>query len=95
MNPLLGTLEEGIKRDRDYYRSDMVDYFWVMGEDGELKCQDCPEEERSINEDEDERGKIIINEDGVDIDLKDGADSFKMKIDEDGVQIKAGDKNDN
>ncbi|MEM9076180.1 MAG: PspC domain-containing protein [Bacteroidota bacterium] len=91
----VGHIGRGIKRDRDYYRSDMVDYFWVMGEDGELKCQDCPQEERSINEEDNEGGKIIINEDGVDIDLKDGTDSFKMKIDEDGVQIKAGDKNDN
>ncbi|MEM8847469.1 MAG: hypothetical protein AAGD17_10240, partial [Bacteroidota bacterium] len=92
----LGHIGRGIKRDRDYYRNDMVDYLWIMGEDGELKCQGCPvEEEQDSEEDEDESGKIIINEDGVDINLKDGADSFKMKIDEDGVQIKAGDKNDN
>ena len=92
----LGHIGRGIKRDRDYYRNDMVDYLWIMGEDGELKCQGCPEEEeQESDEDEDGNGKIIINEDGVDINLKDGADSFKMKIDEDGVQIKAGDKNDN
>ena len=49
----------------------------------------------NIEEEEDENGKIIINGDGVDIDLKDGSDSFQMKIDEDGVQIKAGEKSDN
>jgi hypothetical protein len=36
-----------------------------------------------------EDGHIIINEDGVDIDLKDSGDTFRMKIDEKGVQIKA------
>ncbi|WP_435622826.1 PspC domain-containing protein [Flagellimonas sp.] len=88
-----GHVGRGIKNDQNYYRSGVVDHLWIMGEDGELKCQDCPEDE-SVDEDE-EGGKIIIDGDGVDIDIKDNSDSFKMKIDEDGIQIKAGEKNDN
>jgi len=69
------------------------DHIWIMGADGELKCQDCPDE---IPEDEDDHNDnhIIINEDGVDIDIKDNGDSFEMKIDENGIEIKANDEED-
>ncbi|MDC6365137.1 MULTISPECIES: PspC domain-containing protein [Flavobacteriaceae] len=86
----------GISNDRDYYRSGIAGHTWQMGEDGELKCLNCPEEvlEEEVEEQED-GGKIIINEDGVNIDVKDNNDSFEMKIDENGIKIKAGDNNDN
>ena len=87
-----GHVGRGIKNNRDYYRNDIIDHTWEMGEDGELKCLDCPEEKKSYD---DEGGRIIINEDGVDIDIKDNSDSFKMKIDEEGIQIDAGEKGDN
>ncbi|WP_222984545.1 PspC domain-containing protein [Flagellimonas meishanensis] len=90
-----GYVGRGISNDRDYYRSNMVGYTWVMGDDGELKCLDCPEEEEEQTDEEEEGGKIIINEDGVNIDVKDRKDSFKMRIDQDGVEIKAGEKNNN
>ena len=74
--------------DRDLYRSDIVDYTWVMQDNGELKCLDCPEDLGRDSWDDDE-GRIIIDEDGLDIDIKDNnGDSFEMKIDEDGVKIK-------
>ncbi len=83
------------KNDRDYYRSGIAEHTWVMGEDGELKCHECPieEDEQDGNDDDDGNGKIIINKDGIDIDINDEQDSFEMKIDEDGVQIKAEEKN--
>ena len=75
------------------YRGSMIGHTWMMGEDGELKCLDCPElEEMDTDE---EGGKIIINEDGVDIDIQDIGEGFQVKIDEDGVKIQAGNKNDN
>ncbi|MER3376587.1 MAG: PspC domain-containing protein [Allomuricauda sp.] len=86
-----GYLGRGIDNDKEYYRSGIVGYVWIMGNDGELKCQDCPEDPEE-NEEE-EGGKIIINEDGVDINLKDRGDSFEMKINEDGIKVKAGEKN--
>ncbi len=73
--------------DRDLYRSEIVDYSWQMQDDGELSCLNCPE--GMDRDSEDENGRIIINEDGVDIDIKDNdGDSFEMKIDENGVKIK-------
>ncbi len=73
--------------DKNINRCDIDDYIWKMGKDGELKCQDCPETmDRDRNDDE--KNKIIINEDGIDINIQDGGDSFEMKIDEDGVKIK-------
>ncbi|MEO1545224.1 MAG: PspC domain-containing protein [Bacteroidota bacterium] len=88
-----GHIGRGIANDRDLYRGSMIGHTWMMGEDGELKCLDCPElEEMDTDE---EGGKIIINEDGVDIDIQDNDEGFQMKIDEDGVKIQAGNKNDN
>jgi len=37
----------------------------------------------------DQNNKIIIDENGVDIDIKGDGDNFKLKIDEKGVQINA------
>jgi len=78
--------------DKDIYRSDIVDYQWLMKDNGVLQCLDCPENMKQ-EDDEDENGRIIINEDGVDIDIKDNGDSFKMKIDENGLKIKTNDNN--
>jgi hypothetical protein len=58
----------------------------MMNNNGELICNDCPETEEI---EEDQNNKIIIDENGVDIDIKGDGDNFKLKIDEKGVQIKA------
>ena len=74
--------------DRDIDSLD--EYLWKMGDDGVLVCQDCP-----INMDEDDtENRIRINEGGIDIYINhaDG-ESFEMKIDDDGVRIKAQDNN--
>nr|WP_297785603.1 PspC domain-containing protein [uncultured Allomuricauda sp.] len=82
----------GIKNDQGYYRTGLVDHYWLMDDDGELNCLDCPEDD---DDDSDGNGKIIINEDGIDIDIKDNQDSFEMKINEDGVKVKATEKSNN
>ena len=85
-----GHIGRSTKNDRDYYRSSIADHTWLMDDEGELKCKNCPDEEvEDWNNDDDENGKIIINEDGVDINISDEQDSFEMKIDKDGVEIKA------
>ncbi len=79
--------------DTDRASDDLEGFLWKMGEDGELKCQECPIETDFDDDDEDE-GRIIINEDGIKININDeGGDSFKMKLDEDGINIKARDEN--
>lgn len=72
--------------DRDLEGCDLQDFIWKMGADGELKCQGCPEVQ---NTDNPEKNKIIINKDGVDIDIKEDGESFKLKIDQNGVKINA------
>ena len=65
-----------------------------MEENGKIRCLNCPDNlQRNSAWERDENGHIIIDEDGVDIDLKDNGDSFKMKIDENGLRIKANDDN--
>ncbi len=81
-----GSIGRGTKNDRDYYRSEIVEYLWNMGEDGELKCQDCPE--RNLDDyDDDGEGNIIINEDGIDIKINDRDERGKIIINEDGIDI--------
>ncbi|MBT8314940.1 MAG: PspC domain-containing protein [Maribacter sp.] len=90
-NETVRCIRMGSRNDRDMGRCEVPDHIWIMGGDGELKCQDCPE---IMEEDNDgENGHIIINKEGIDIDIKDNGDSFEMKINEDGVKIKADDKN--
>jgi phage shock protein PspC (stress-responsive transcriptional regulator) len=83
----------GIDNDQGYYRSGIAGQYWLMDDDGELQCLDCPEDDD--DEDSNGKGKIIINEDGIDIDIKDDQDSFEMKINEDGVKVKANEKSNN
>lgn len=77
------------KNDKDYYRRKIVDYQWVMGSDGELKCLNCPDDPESWDDENEEENSVIINGEGIDINIEDGAESLKVKIDEDGVEIKA------
>lgn len=77
----------GIDNDQGFYRSGMAGQHWLMDDKGELECLDCPEDENE--EESDGNGKIIINENGIDINLQDDQDSFEMKINEDGVKVKA------
>lgn len=78
--------------DQDMDGCQITEYRWEMGSNGKLICQNCPDNKSDGKND---KGKIIINKDGVDIDIRDGGDSFKMKIDGQGVQIKANEKTNN
>ncbi len=74
------------RTDRDLYRKDIANYRWRMGADGALSCLDCPEQLPATDWGDGD-GHIIIDENGVDIDLKDADDGIQVKIDEDGVRI--------
>ncbi len=79
--------------DKDLYRSEIVDYLWSMEDNGQLKCLDCPEE-MDEDDSDDADGRIIIDENGVDINIEENGDSFKMKVDKDGLEIKAEENDD-
>ncbi len=83
----------GINNDQGFYRSGMAGQYWLMDDDGELQCLDCLED--NDDDDSEGNGKIIINEDGIDIDIKNNQDSFEMKINEDGVKVKSREKSNN
>lgn len=80
-----------IRAQTDRAIDELDGYIWKMGDDGVLKCQECPEEE--LDDDDDENNHIRIDEDGIDIDIQDNGESFKMKIGEDGIDIEANDEN--
>ena len=82
-----------IRAETDRAINSLEDYSRLMHANGELACQDCPEEVEEDDEDNDNR--IRINEEGIDININDeDGESFKMKIDENGVKIKAKDNDD-
>ncbi|MFS4491380.1 PspC domain-containing protein [Maribacter sp. 2308TA10-17] len=80
-----------LRTETDRAINNLADFLWKMNKNGVQECQDCPEEIEEEEEEGKENNKIIINEDGIDIDIKDGEESFKMKIGEDGIDIKAKD----
>ena len=74
-----------------YYRTNLIEHYWKMGEDGELKCLDCPLEEIKNKNSDNEKvdNHVKIDKDGIDINVKDdNGDEFKMKIDDEGIKIK-------
>ena len=75
--------------DQDMYRKRTINYTWQMQADGTLGCLNCPEE--NPEDVESGNGRIIIDKEGVDIDLKDETDSFRMKIDEEGIRVRTND----
>ncbi|MEB8329524.1 PspC domain-containing protein [Flavobacteriaceae bacterium KMM 6897] len=80
----------GTANDKEIYRNDMFNYTWKMNSNGILECLDCPENmDEQMNENH--NGHIIIDENGVDIDIKDKNDKIRVKINEKGVQIHADD----
>jgi len=72
--------------DRNLGGCDLQDFVWKVGPKGELECQGCPDIKQT---DTSEKNKIIINEDGVDIDIQENGESFTLKINQDGVNLKA------
>ncbi len=79
------------RNNQGVYGRSVSNYVWKMGVDGELKCQECPEPEE--NEYDDDNSHIIIDEEGIDVNLRDGDESLKLKVDEDGVEIQSNSNN--
>ncbi|MET6991694.1 PspC domain-containing protein [Sediminicola arcticus] len=80
----------GTENDKEVYRSDMFNYTWKMNSNGILQCLNCPDDmDDEMNKNQ--SGHIIIDENGVDIDIKDKNDKIRVKINEKGVQIKSDD----
>jgi hypothetical protein len=74
----------GTRNNRDLYRGDLSDHIWKMDGEGILECLDCSEE---MDRDKNKDGHIIIDENGVDININDNHENIKVKIDENGVRI--------
>lgn len=69
----------------DYYRSDIVEHSWKMGEDGELECLDCTEDSGETE------NELRVDEEGVRINLQHQEDSFRLEVNEEGVRVKVED----
>ncbi len=70
-----------IKNVQDLYDADMVQHYFKMDTDG-LNCTDCQTTKKTgdVN--------LKINKEGVKLFIKDGKDSVKVKLDENGIEVK-------
>lgn len=59
-------------------------YVWKMAENGELQCQNCPDDMDSYEESE---NRIKINGKGIDININGTSEGGKIKINENGIDI--------
>lgn len=71
----------------------IAEHYWKMKDDT-LECLDCENDDENKDQEEKEKdsssNKIQIDAKGIDINVKDNnGDSFKMKVDESGVEIKS------
>ncbi len=71
------------KNDRDLEGCDLKDFIWKMGDDGELKCQECPELEKEdgvkLNSKQNETegaNENNINRESVNVDVQKERDSI-------------------
>ncbi len=72
------------KNDHNLNGCDLQKYSWKMSSNGELKCLDCPEHEAEFKNDND---KVIINSEGINININENGENNKIKIDKNGVDI--------
>ena len=75
--------------DQDMDGCDFGDHLWKMNHTGELVCQDCPDKVSDTYEEV--KNRFIMNKQGINIDVKDKNDSFTMKLDSNGLELKAND----
>ncbi|MCV6630879.1 MAG: PspC domain-containing protein [Flavobacteriaceae bacterium] len=80
-----------IPNNMDYSYWEMDAYNWKLNEKGILECLDCeesPVDQEETELEEEKENRIRIDKDGVDIKVKkNNGEDFKMKIDQDGVEI--------
>lgn len=82
-----GNIGRNTDNNQNFYRSSIVNHNWKMGNDGELKCLDCTDEDE---DDDNESDKIRIDENGIDIKVRDeDGDKLEIQLNEDGVKIES------
>lgn len=72
----------------DMYRRDMPEHYFKMTDQG-LECLDCKDDDRSTEEDEEEKDgvKLNLDKDGIEIKVSDDGEKAEIKVDENGVRI--------
>ncbi|NNC70128.1 MAG: hypothetical protein HKN90_04815, partial [Flavobacteriaceae bacterium] len=72
----------------DMYRRDLPEHYFKMTENG-LECLDCPEDDFSSDNEEDETDgvKVNVDENGLEIKINDNGEKAEIKVDENGLRI--------
>ena len=70
-----------VKNKQNIYDADMANHYFLMGSEG-FDCVDCDTPEV------DNDAILKINKEGLKLSIKDGKDKVKVKIDEEGIEVK-------
>ena len=78
-----------VKNKQNIYDSDMANHYYYMSSEG-FECTDCEavDEENDNDRFDDEGVNLDINKKGVKLSIKDGKEQVKVKIDEDGIEVR-------
>ncbi|RKR07919.1 phage shock protein C (PspC) family protein [Maribacter vaceletii] len=68
--------------DHDMNGCELTKYSWKIAKDNQLVCLDCPKEKER-----EEENKVIINENGIKINVNENGENNKILINEDGIDI--------
>ncbi len=78
-----------VKNKQNIYDSDMANHYYYMSSEG-FECTDCEAVDKETDEDrfDSEGVNLDINKKGVKLSIKDGKEQVKVKIDEDGIEVR-------
>jgi len=74
-----------VKNSTNIYDADMANHHFLMTSDN-FECTDCTSKNSEEHNEDDV--DLSINKDGLKLSIKDGKDTVKVKIDEDGIEVR-------
>ena len=80
-----------VKNSTNIYDADMANHYFLMSSEG-FECTDCSDKDDNdasdIDDFDTEGVNLDVNKQGIKLSIKDGKDQVKVKIDEEGIEVR-------